>query len=437
MFNYNRTGTGTFIYVIDSCVFADHADFGDRVIAFIDATSAQQGNEDCSSHGTQVASVAAGRTYGVAKGASIISVGASISNPDGSTTTSESDLINALNLARLDIVNLGRSPAVVNISLGVKLTGSTQAMKDALDALAQVAVVVISANDAVGSASDAYPAQFQCTTPQLSVIVVAASTITDTRHNNSGYDTLPQGTCVDIFAPGADIRAANNLSVPPTVVESGTSFAAPHVAGVAALYLEVHPTAEPDNVKGALRSNATTVSTLPNDPLLHLSATLVPPLPPPTYFVLSSRSGSSATFSWTAGDLQASTVVERKVESTSNSWPAGITLAPGMTSVTLSALAACTTYDVRLRHWKSNVPTSEEYIVPHAFNTMTSSGGVCQPAAFTLASCQTYQSGGQTFANYTLKWTDIERFKVSAWDLLRSATSSTANGSIVKTGKVN
>jgi subtilisin family serine protease len=82
-------------------------------------------------------------------------------------------------------------------------------------------------------------------------ITVGATTSTDARASYSNY-----GSCLDIFAPGSSITSAWITSNTSTNTISGTSMATPHVAGVAALYLEGH-TATPQQVRDAIVGAAT------------------------------------------------------------------------------------------------------------------------------------------------------------------------------------
>ncbi len=83
-------------------------------------------------------------------------------------------------------------------------------------------------------------------------ITVGATTNTDARASYSNY-----GTCLDIFAPGSSITSAWYTSTTATNTISGTSMATPHVAGVAALYLQSHASATPATVASALVAAAT------------------------------------------------------------------------------------------------------------------------------------------------------------------------------------
>ncbi len=82
---------------------------------------------------------------------------------------------------------------------------------------------------------------------------MGATASTDARASFSNY-----GTCVDLFAPGVSIRSTWSTSNTATATLSGTSMATPHVAGVAAAYLEANPGATPAVVGAAIVASATT-----------------------------------------------------------------------------------------------------------------------------------------------------------------------------------
>jgi hypothetical protein len=110
-------------------------------------------------------------------------------------------------------------------------------------------------------------------------ITVAASQQGDSRPSFSNY-----GSCVDLFAPGANISSAGIASDNATVVMSGTSMAAPHVAGVVALFLELNPIAGPGLVHGTIVGTATKLRLTdigPNSPNLLLYSPLTSDDQPP------------------------------------------------------------------------------------------------------------------------------------------------------------
>ena len=284
-YNYNETGTGVTVYVFDTGIRTTHTQFGGRAAVAYDLTGGD--GQDCSGHGTHVAGIIGGSTYGVAKQVQLRAVRVLDCNPNTRDSVDQW-------MAGIDsIVGNHATPAVANMSLAVvdTLTG-LETTDSALDAkvgdliAAGVTVVLAGGNDAA-SACNTSPARV------AAAITVGATTSSDARANFSNF-----GTCLDLFAPGQDITSAWWTSNTATNTISGTSMAAPHVAGLAALYLQRVPTASPSQVWSAISSRATAAA------LTNIGAGS-PNLLLHTFFDDASISGPSAmnctdTYTWNA-----------------------------------------------------------------------------------------------------------------------------------------
>jgi len=234
LLNMPGRGQGVRIYIVDTGIRATHSDFGGRVVAGYSVVPDGYGTNDCNGHGTHVASTAAGVSYGVASAAVLVPV--RVLDCEGSGM--QSDTISGLNWIAGNIRSVG-GPAVVNMSLGGGFNSSTNAAVRSLIGMG-VPVVAAAGNDA-RSACNTSPAS------EPLAITVAASTDSDTQASFSN-----RGTCVDIFAPGVNITAAGIDSDISRSTEDGTSMAAPHVAGYAAVVRGLFPTASAAAVTAAV-----------------------------------------------------------------------------------------------------------------------------------------------------------------------------------------
>ncbi|KDR82015.1 hypothetical protein GALMADRAFT_152808 [Galerina marginata CBS 339.88] len=212
---YNSTaGAGVDIYVIDTGILTTHAQFNGR--ATWGATFGPYGNADGNGHGTHCAGTVAGTQYGVAKLASLIAVKV-ISDAGGGFA---SDVISGVNYVAEAARTSGR-PSVASISFGFP---DTTSIDTAVAALVSSGVhAAVAAGNSNTDAGGLSPARVP------GANTVGASTIADARADFSNF-----GADVDIFAPGEDIISAWIGSNTETVSLSGTSMAAPQVAGIIA-----------------------------------------------------------------------------------------------------------------------------------------------------------------------------------------------------------
>ena len=194
---------------------------------------------DCDGHGTHVAGLAGGITYGAAKDSTLYSV--RVLNCSGLAPTSI--VLDGINYAASLIASSGQ-PGIINLSLGSSRSFS-QVQNDVVRAVALenfVHVVWAAGNDNINA----------CVGDPEDVIIVGATNIFDSRAWFSNY-----GACVDIFAPGADITSASFNCDYCTVAYSGTSMATPITAGVVATILEANPTMTPAEMAQYLIDTAT------------------------------------------------------------------------------------------------------------------------------------------------------------------------------------
>ena len=232
-FHYNSTGAGVHAYIIDTGIRPTHNEFSGRATANFDALG---GNGiDCNGHGTHVAGTVGGETFGVAKDVTLH--GVRVLNCSGSG--SNASVIAGVNWVMANHIN----PSIANMSLGGSASTTIDtAVNNAINA--GTAFAVAAGNDN-GNACNKSPAR-----------VPAAITVGATQSNDKRSSFSNFGTCLDIFAPGTDITSAWSSSNTATNTISGTSMASPHVAGVAALFLQNNPGASPAAVANSLISTA-------------------------------------------------------------------------------------------------------------------------------------------------------------------------------------
>jgi subtilisin family serine protease len=242
-YHWAADGRGVTVYVVDTGIRMSATDFAGRVSTGVDEVDGGAAS-DCNGHGTHVAGIIGGTRYGVAKQVRLVAVRVLDCSGRGTSATVQ---------AGLEWVvahhNAG-DPAVVNMSLG----GAPSTMLDSeVKKLVADGVVVVTAagnGDANGQAVDA------CTTSPARTKIAITVSATDR------YDSKPAwantGSCVDLFAPGVGVTSDWYTGDTATKTLSGTSMAAPAVAGVAAMWWSTHPGATPTQVRAAVVKAATT-----------------------------------------------------------------------------------------------------------------------------------------------------------------------------------
>jgi subtilisin family serine protease len=234
-YTWGANGTGVHVYIIDTGIRTTHQTFTGRAVFNFDVIGGSNPGGDCHGHGTHVAGTVGGVQYGLAKAVRLHAVRVLDCNGFGTA----SGVIAGINW----VTGHAIKPAVANMSLGGSAQPTIdQAVTNSINAGISYA---IAAGNAGSDACNTSPAR----TPNA--VTAAASDINDAKASFSNL-----GTCVDIFAPGVNITSSYTTSDVATKVFSGTSMAAPHVAGAMALYLQGHPTSTPAQVTLALLATA-------------------------------------------------------------------------------------------------------------------------------------------------------------------------------------
>ena len=235
IYNYSGSGAGVHVYILDTGIRTTHQEFGGRASVAYDVIGDGQNGNDCNGHGTHVAGIVGGSTWGVAKQAYLHAVRV--------IPCSGSGLLSSV-LAGVDWITANHmSPAVANISATAQ--GSSASLEAAINnSIASGVVYTIAAGNGAGDACNFTPARTS------DALTIGAADQNDFRNSNGG-------PCVDLFAPGIGIVSAGIASDTASQVMSGSSMASPMVAGVAALYLSANSSASPLVAVQAIKSAAT------------------------------------------------------------------------------------------------------------------------------------------------------------------------------------
>ncbi len=297
-YSFANSGTGVHVYVIDTGIFSNHRELAGRIGNGINVVTGDGNLEDCTCyhHGTAVASVIGGKTYGIAKGVTLhpVKVADFCAVPSGQFA-SISGYVTALNW----IVANHVSPAVANLSGGNdSVFVASTAFSNAVKGLIASGVSFIQSAGNQGNDACGYSMGTNQPTGVPEAIIAGGYTelsvdgplrngrwvadFSDPSYGGTYYGSGARaswglcvnrqagqpavycgsnyGSCVSLWAPAQYIVTAGHDNGPTPsgayCLFTGTSFAAPHVTGAAARYLQNHPTATPAQVKAALIAGA-------------------------------------------------------------------------------------------------------------------------------------------------------------------------------------
>jgi thermitase len=227
------------IAVVDTGVQANHPDLAGKVINGWDFVYDDSVPNDANGHGTHVAGIAAAATNngigiaGMAPNVKILAV--RVLDANGSGTLD--DVAAGIRYAA------DQGAKVINLSLGSSVGSTT--LQNAVNYAWNKGAVVVAAAGNSGSSSPSYPAYY------TNAIAVASTSSSDAKSSFSNW-----GSWVDVAAPGSNIYSTFKGSSYATL--SGTSMAAPHVAGLAGLLASQGRTAS--QIRAAIQNTADRIS---------------------------------------------------------------------------------------------------------------------------------------------------------------------------------
>lgn len=243
------TGKGVDVYILDTGIRYNHQEFDGRAkfIGFdpvdeLAGESVLMQGSDCYGHGTHIASVVAGRTFGVAREATVYSVRTLQCN----NTALWSVVLSSLERVANHIQST-QKPSVISLSfIGVY----NQVVNDVIaDIVARGIPVVVAAGNVGGEDACEY-------SPASSPMAITVAASDDEDYLFRDFPGSAVGPCVDIVAPGVDIVGADFRCPSCFAVLDGTSQAAPLVAGILSLYLQEDSSLTPRQLKERLLEEA-------------------------------------------------------------------------------------------------------------------------------------------------------------------------------------
>lgn len=412
LYSPKTSGSGVSAFVIDTGVDGSHPEFGGRVATGYSAITGRGGNTDCHGHGTHVAGTVAGTNVGVANRATVVPIQVLSCSGQGST----GQILRGIDY----VIGLHRNgePAVANLSLGGGVDAALDAGIRAM--VADGITVVVAAGNSNADACRTSPAR------EPLAITVGATSQSDTRASFSNY-----GGCLDIFAPGVEILSSFPSNRYAQL--NGTSMAAPHVAGVAALILEANPGFSSSQITSALIGGSTpnqVISAGTRSPNRMLYSNVESSTPPPTTTIPSPptttpiapvqpgsvnalralASSTSIVAIWSApttGGVPTNYDIDYK-KTTESGWTSAVSTSAASTSATINSLTSGI-YVVRVAArnsvGRSQYVESSQVTISDTAPTVTLSSATFKDpwSRATVSSVRLDSSGGQVSLDVELR----------------------------------
>ncbi|MBX5321403.1 MAG: S8 family serine peptidase [Candidatus Bathyarchaeota archaeon] len=260
--DYGLYGENQTIAVLDTGIWPEHPDFEGKIVGWADFVNSNPDPYDDNGHGTMVASIAAGTgagSNGTYKGVAYMAKIVAIKVLDEKGRGYVSNIIRGLEwvAANKNVYNI----TVTNLSLGsIGPSDGKDVLSLACDQVVDEGIVVVVAAGNFG------PKPYTVGTPAAAEKVIAVGAV-DRAKNIASFSsrgpTLDDRFKPDICAVGVSIMAGSlpYFKYPEKEwiiyrVVSGTSAAAPMIAGAAALIRQAHPDWSPEKIKAALITRA-------------------------------------------------------------------------------------------------------------------------------------------------------------------------------------
>lgn len=236
---HDSAGEGTYAYVLDSGVLETHPELEGRIIKGVVTNG--RNHFDVEDHGTPVAGVIVSKSLGVAKKAMVVDV--KITDVNYPTQT---QMLRALNWTAGDIMSKGRlGRAVINISAGSDEV--VPSIDEAVEAMFDQGILcIVAAGNENRDGDGSSPGRVS------NVLTVGAVNFEWNRWRGSNF-----GPGVDIFAPGENVRVTSRMRGEPFKLASGTSFATPHITGIALLLMSAENITQPQKLTDRILELAT------------------------------------------------------------------------------------------------------------------------------------------------------------------------------------